>query len=175
VKALGWVSGLVTLVVAAGYMIVSVNRWEWNRALFFGLIVVIAEVALASAMILRRLTSLGARREIDPALLQTLRDTRPPHPNRFEWLDPTGSRTNVFIVFLVGGGIVLSAFAWVLDRIASRTSTRLGESRLARQLGPIAHPRGGLLVDDMTVLAQAVPGCDDGQLRTLLRRAGHER
>jgi hypothetical protein len=174
-KAVGWTTGVITLVVAAGYMIVSVNRWEWNRATFFGLIVLIAEVALASAMILSRLATRPGTRDIDPAVLNTLRDTRPPHPNRFEWLDPRSSRTNVFIVFLVGGGIVLSAVAWTLDRIASRTTTRIGERHLARQLDPIAHPPGGLLVDDMTVLAQAVPGCDDGQLRTLLRRAGHER
>jgi hypothetical protein len=51
----------------------------------------------------------------------------------------------------------------------------MGEARLARQLGPIRCPTGGLVVDDMTVLAQAVPGCDDGQLRALLRHAGHVR
>ena len=34
-------------------MVVSLNRWEWNRALFFGLIVLIAEVGLATGLILR--------------------------------------------------------------------------------------------------------------------------
>ena len=36
-----------------------------------------------------------------------------------------------------------------------------------------ADERGGLLVDDVTVLAQDVPGADDAQIRKLLRRAGH--
>ena len=49
-------------------MVVSLNRWEWNRALFFGLIVLIAEVALATGLVLRRLTRLErANREVlDP-------------------------------------------------------------------------------------------------------------
>ena len=69
----------------------------------------------------------------------------------------------------VGGGVVLSGIAWVIVRIASHTTPSAGEGRLARQLGPISYPTGGLLVDDVTVLAQVVPGCDDRQLRKLLR------
>jgi hypothetical protein len=171
-KVIGWLAALATLIGALGYMIVSLNRWEWNRALFFGLIVVIAEIGLATALILRRLGSSGAApRTLDPEVLAAIRDSRPPRPNRFAWLDPT--RMNVFITFLVGGGVLISALAWVVDRIAGNTTTPAGEERLARQLGAISYPRGGLLVDDITVLAQAVPGCDDAQLRRLLRRAGH--
>jgi hypothetical protein len=170
-KAIAWLAGLTTIVVAAAYMIVSLNRWEWNRALFFGLIVLIAEVALATAILLRRLGQLQRRDDIDPAVLEALRKSRPTRTSRFAWLEPT--RMNVFITFLVGGGVLLSGIAWVVDRIASKTTTPVGEERLARQLGPISYPRGGLIVDDVTVLAQAVPGCDDTQLRRLLRRAGH--
>ncbi len=169
-KAIAWLAGIATLLLGAMYMIVSLNRWEWNRALFFGLIVVIAEIGLATALILRRLGRLEPRAEIDPAVLEALRQTRPPRPNRFEWLEP--NRTNVFITFLVGGGVILSGIAWLVDRVAANTTTPAGEEKLARQLGPISYPRGGLLVDDVTVLAQAVPGCDDAQLRRLLRRAG---
>jgi hypothetical protein len=60
-----------------------------------------------------------------------------------------------------------------VDRVASTTTTPVGEERLARELGNISYPRGGLLVDDVTVLAQDVPGADDAQIRKLLRRAGH--
>jgi hypothetical protein len=169
-KVIAWLAGLATMLLGAVYMIVSLNRWEWNRALFFGLIVLIAEVGLATALILRRLAQVTPRDDIDPAVLETLRRTRPARPNRFEWLEPT--RMNVFITFLVGGGIILSGIAWVVDRIASNTTTPAGEEKLARHLGPISYPRGGLLVDDVTVLAQAVPGCDDDQLRRLLRRGG---
>jgi hypothetical protein len=69
--------------------------------------------------------------------------------------------------------VILSGIAWLIDRVASTTSTPVGEERLARRLGNISYPRGGLLVDDVTVLAQDVPGADDAQIRKLLRRAGH--
>ena len=169
-KMIAWLAGIATLVVGAAYMIVSLNRWEWNRALFFGLIVLIAEIGLATGLILRKIGQIAPRSDVDPAVLEAIRETRQAHPNRFAWLEP--NRTNVFITFLVGGGVILSGIAWLVDRLAANTSTPAGEERLARQLGPISYPRGGLLVDDVTVLAQAVPGCDDAQIRRLLRRAG---
>lgn len=172
-KPIAWLAGTATLVTATVYMIVSLNRWEWNRALFFGLVVLISEVALCSGLILHRLSHPAAATEQDISL-GVLRETRPPHPRRFQWLDPADSRTNVFITFLVGGGVLLSAAAWLVDRVAARTTTPVREARLARQLTALGYPRGGLLVDDMTVLAQGVPGCDDAQLRALLRRAGHD-
>jgi hypothetical protein len=173
VKTIAWLAGVGTLVAGLGYMVVSLNRWEWNRALFFGLIVVIAEIALATGLVLRKLAEVQRSRSADPAVLAVLRDARPPSPDRFAWLKETHGRTNVFITFLVGGGVLLSALAWMVDRIASRTSTPQGEERLAEELGPISYPRGGLLVDDITVLAQEVPGADDAQIHMLLRRAGH--
>jgi hypothetical protein len=174
VKIIAWLAGVGTMLAGLVYMVVSLNRWEWNRALFFGLIVLIAEVALATGLVLRKLGEIKPKRpDVDPALLAVLRDTRPPSPDRFAWLKAGNGHSNVFITFLVGGGIVLSALAWLVDRIASNTSTVAGEERLAVELGPISYPRGGLLVDDVTVLAQEVPGADDAQIRRLLRRAGH--
>jgi MFS family permease len=174
-KMIAWLAGVGTLVAGAVYMIVSLNRWEWNRALFFGLVVLIAEVGLATGLVLRRVARLEhrTRDEFDPALREILRASRPPSRDRFAWLKESPSQMNVFITFLVGGGVILSGLAWLVDRVASTTSTPLGEERLARTLGNISYPRGGLLVDDVTVLAQDVPGADDAQIRKLLRRAGH--
>jgi hypothetical protein len=172
-KVVAWLAGITTLVMSAFYMIVSLNRWEWSRALFFGLIVLIAELALATGLVLRRLTRLEHLREIDRAVLDALRETRPPNPDRFAWLRESMGRTNVFIIFAVGGGVLVSGIAWLVDRIAANTSTPVGEERLARSLGSIRYPSGGLLLDDITVLAQDVPGADDEQIRKLLRRAGH--
>jgi hypothetical protein len=169
VKVIAWLAGIATLVTAAAYMIVSLNRWEWNRALFFGLIILIAEVGLATGLILRKLGQIGARPHVDGEVAEIVRDTRPPAPDRFAWLRESSSRTNVFITFLVGGGVVLSAIAWVVDRIASKTTTPRGEAKLAALLTPISYPAGGLLVDEITVLAQDVPGGDDAQIRRLLR------
>jgi hypothetical protein len=171
VKLVAWIAGVATLVGALVYMVVSLNRWEWNRALFFGLIVVIAEIALATATIMRKLTML-TRDSRDPAIAEIIRRTRPPARDRFAWLKDT-SRTNVFITFLVGGGVILSAIAWIVDRVAAKTATPGAEERLLDALSPISYPRGGLLLDDITVLAQDVPGADDAQIRKLLRRAGH--
>ncbi|HEY8526249.1 MAG TPA: hypothetical protein VIL48_14860 [Acidimicrobiales bacterium] len=171
-KIIAWLAGIGTLVGAAVYMIVSLNRWEWNRALFFGLIVLIAEVGLATGLVLRRLARLEYRNQTDPAVARILRETRPPSPDRFAWLRQSHQGLNVFITFLVGGGVLLSGIAWVVDRLAAKTSSPAGEQALIRQLSNISYPSGGLLVDDVTVLAQEVPGADDAQIRRLLRRGG---
>jgi hypothetical protein len=173
VKTIAWLAGIGTLVAGAVYMVVSLNRWEWNRALFFGLIVLIAEIGLATGLVLRRLARMeyNSRRDADPAVAQILHETRPTR-DRFAWMRESTGQLNVFITFLVGGGVILSGLAWIVDRLASRTSSPAGEERLARQLYPISYPSGGLLLDDVTVLAQEVPGADDSQVRQLLRRGG---
>src|SRR3990170_447815 len=58
-KTIAWLAGVGTLLAGALYMVVSLNRWEWNRALFFGLIVLIAEVGLATGLVLRKLARLA--------------------------------------------------------------------------------------------------------------------
>lgn len=177
-RKIAWLIGVGSAIAAGAYTVVSLNRWEWNRALFFGLTFVMAEVAISTALVLRRLGQVaveGAPRRSppDPRVVARLRDSRP-RSNRFEWLDPVVGRTNVFITMLVGGGVLLSGLAWLVDKIASRTTVPANEVRLARQLGSISYPRGGLLVDDVTVLAHSIPHMDDPQIRTLLRRAPRE-
>ena len=167
-KVVAWLAGVATFVMATIYMVVSLNRWEWNRALFFGLIVLIAEIALAAGLILRKLSQLQLTTRADPDVHDIIRDTRPGPRDRFAWMRESGNRTNVFITFLVGGGVLLSGIAWLVDRIASSTATPHGEAKLAELLTPISYPAGGLLVDDTTALAQDVPGADDAQLRRLL-------
>lgn len=172
-KIIAWLAGVGTLLAGALYMIVSLNRWEWNRALFFGLIVLIAEVGLATGLVLRRLARLEhVSSRVDPAVANIIREARPPSPDRFAWLRESNQNLNVFITFLVGGGVMLSGIAWVVDRVASKSSSPAGEERLGRQLNPISYPSGGLLLDDVTVLAQEVPGANDDQIRQLLRRGG---
>jgi hypothetical protein len=167
VKTIAWLAAIGTLLMGLIYMVVSLNRWEWNRALFFGLIVLIAEVGIAAALILRRLTRIE-QAKLDPAILAILRDTRPASPHRFGWLEESTTQMNVFITFLVGGGVLLSGLAWVADKIGAKTYTPAGEEKLARQLGSISYPRGGLMVDEVTALAQDVPGTEDQQIRKLL-------
>jgi hypothetical protein len=171
-RIIAWTIAIGTLVTAAAFTVVSLNRWEWNRALFFALIVLIAEVGIATGLVLRRL---GPRDLVDPAVIEALREARPQPPRRFRWLEDSVRGLNVFITLLVAGGILLSSMAWLTDKVAARTSTRAGEDRLARELRTIAYPSGGLLVDEVTALAQHVPGADDTQIRMLLRRTTPDR
>ena len=172
-KIIAWLAAVGTLLASVVYMVVSLNRWEWNRALFFGLIVLMAEVGLATGLVLRRLArlELNTQRRADPTVVQILRETRPSR-DRFAWMRDSTQQLNVFVTFVVAGGVLLSGVAWLVDRVASKTSSPAGEERLARQLYPVSYPSGGLLLDDITVLAQDVPGADDHQIRQLLRRGG---
>jgi hypothetical protein len=173
-KVIAWLAGLGTLFAGGLYMVVSLNRWEWNRALFFGLIVLIAEVGLATGLVLRRLARVEYRldRVEDPEVRNILRETRPASRDRFAWLRESSQQMNVFITFLVGGGVLISGIAWIVDRVASNTTSPAGEESLGRRLERISYPSGGLLLDDVTVLAQEVPGANDDQIRQLLRRGG---
>lgn len=170
-KVVAWLVGVATLVMALVYTGLSLYRWEWNRALFFAVVALGAEVILASAVILRKLTSLRSELGEVSNTRRLLRDNRPPHPKRFQWLEESVKRTNVFITFMVGGGLLLSGAAWVLDRVASASSGAGVEKGLAEDLQRITYPAGGLLPDEVTALAQSVPGVDDEYLRSLLRRS----
>ena len=119
-KTIAWLAGIGTAVTATGYMVVSLNRWEWNRALFFGLIVLMAEIGLATGLVLRKLNELAAQR--DPDIAAIVRAARPA-PDRFAWMKRSAGQLDVFITFLVGGGVILSFLAWLVDRVAAHTAT----------------------------------------------------
>jgi FtsH-binding integral membrane protein len=147
-KTIAWLTGIGTLLASAAYMVVSLNRWEWNRALFFGLILLVAEVGLSTGLILRKLGQLAsASRHDDDDVATAVRETRPSLPNRFEWLKNSSTRTNVFITFAVAGGVLLSGLAWVVDRLASATANPVREAHLIANLQRIAYPSGGLLAE----------------------------
>lgn len=173
-KAVAWLAAAATLAAAAVYTVVSLARWEWNRALFFAIVFVAAEVGLGIAVVLRRLARVEALvtnlPTPDPGVRRALRDTRDDQ-ERFAWLrvDPTDvvTRTHVFITLLVGGGVVLSGGAWLLDKLASNTVDPRREQRLGRELDAIAY-RPGLLVDDIDVLARPALDRDDPRVRAFL-------
>ena len=92
-KTIAWLAGVATLLMGALYMVVSLNRWEWNRALFFGLIVVIAEIGLATGSGPSAAHPFEHSRAADREVLDALRDTRPPAPDRFAWMKQTVERS----------------------------------------------------------------------------------
>lgn len=139
---------LVVLVVSGAYLLIYLYRWEWNRAIISGLIFVAAEVALATSMILRRLKALERRDAApgpQPAVLERLRSTPVDHANPFAWLEPKEGQVSVFVPVLLGAGAILSALAYVVERIAQATALPVLDQDLASRLSALAPPPGGLL------------------------------
>lgn len=169
-KKIAWGLVLLTFLAAVFYSTLSLYRWEWTRALYFGMVALLAEVAIAAGVVLRRLTRVTERRVAErEELMRLLAQTRE-YPDRFAWLRPEqiASRTNVFITMLVGGGVLLSGVAWIIDRVAGNTAGNMADQALASDLSSIAYPAGGLLVDEVAALAQSMPHLEDPHLRLLL-------
>jgi hypothetical protein len=190
-KAIAWLLGVAGLVAAGVYSGVSLVRWEWTRALFFAIVFVAAEIGLVAGLLLDKLDKLvahdrhGARDRAGGLALgggeggATMRPaaeilrTHRGDGVRFAWLrtDPAEfmGRTNVFVTVMVGGGVLLSAGAWALDKIASHTTEPRREARLGRDLDRIAYRRG-LVVDEVTALARREPRREEPHTATLLGR-----
>lgn len=154
----------VVLALSGGYMLVYLFRWEWNRAIISGLFFVSAEVALASSMILRRLRSLEALEARDtgspePAarILEQLRRADVERPNPFRWLSPANGSMPVLVPVLLGAGAVLSAIAYVVERVAEATALPALDRRVAHRLAAMAPPPGGLLSGPPRPVPAAAP------------------
>lgn len=141
-------AGLV-LVMAGGYMLVYLYRWEWNRAIISGLFFLAAEIALASSMLLRRLRSLEQQpaRPAEPAAVvyEQLRGADVERPNPFRWLAAGNGTMPVLVPVLLGAGAVLSAIAYVVERVAEATAMPAFDRLVAQRLAVMAPPPAGLL------------------------------
>lgn len=144
--------GVVVLAASGAYVFVYLYRWEWNRALISAAFFLAAELALFSSAILDRLRQLDAK--LDDAARRTdvarqhLKATAPPARDHFDWLEP--SKTNelsVFVPVLLGAGVVLSALAWLVERVSKATAGAAMEDALARRLGPLVLPSAGFVPD----------------------------
>ncbi|HZA00415.1 MAG TPA: hypothetical protein VE575_16765 [Acidimicrobiales bacterium] len=159
-RRLGLLALVVTLGASGWYVFVYLYRWEWNRALISGVIFVAAEVALIGALLFQRLGRLERRLEeserrvpqqaVDPAVLARVREGAPPSSEPFAWLTKRANDTSVFVPVLLGAGVVLSALAWVVERVARVTARPAAERSLAHRLDSLALPAGGLLPGDDT-------------------------
>ncbi|MDQ3941356.1 MAG: hypothetical protein M3238_08405 [Actinomycetota bacterium] len=160
-KRLAYGFGIIALISSAGYMFVYLYRWEWNRAILAGIFLIAAAIPLAVAAILERISSLersiNNRADIaaEERALQRLEETAPAPHDHFAWLKDTESM-NVFVPFLMGAGLLASALAWVLERIAGATATPVLEHRLAARLAPISFPSQGLLEGGPAALERSV-------------------
>ena len=174
-KVLSWGAGVLTLAATGGYLFVYIYRWEWHRALLVGVLFLAALVALGIALVLRRLSALERRlgsasppaREPD-RVLRRLREA-PHETTPFPWLTPHAlERTHIFIPILLGGGVLVSAAAWLVERLAGQSARAGVETELAAELHGISFPRTALVPTDAELLACDDAFSDDARLRLLL-------
>ncbi len=156
-RRIGLLALIVTLGASGWYVFVYLYRWAWNRALISGVIFVAAELALIGTLVLERLSRLerkvneserrlaGWAGRADPAVLDRVRESAPAPPEPFAWLTRRPNDMSVFVPVLLGAGVVFSALAWVVERVARVTARPAAEHNLARKLDSLALPPGGLL------------------------------
>ncbi|NGO73597.1 hypothetical protein [Streptomyces boncukensis] len=138
---------------AAAYLVVYLYRWEWQRALISGMLLLAIEGFLIGMLMLLRLDRLERRLQDSDSRLDDVRrhlhGTGVANPQRppFAWLDATvrrgrtdlADRTYVFIPVLVVAGAALSGVAWIVQKIAQMTSGG-AERRLAGRLVHLTAP-----------------------------------
>lgn len=138
---------VVAQVGTAAYLVVYLARWQWNRALICGVLLLATELLLVGRLILHRLRAIEAR--LDGLAAERVRvhlvQHRPEPADRFAWLRDATTRTNVFLPVLLGAGVLASAAAWAVENVARRTARPAMERQLAGALAPLAFPDGGFL------------------------------
>ena len=136
----------VTLLASAAYVFVYLQRWEWNRALIAGTFMLASELLLVAAVLAgrirsveRKVVALGEASQHD-RVLRRLREAPAEHRDHFAWLRPTGTGNAVFVPVLMGAGLVLSALAWAVERLAKATAGPQLERNLATRLVRLGVP-----------------------------------
>lgn len=167
-RRIAYLAAIVTTAASGYYFFVYLTRWEWNRALTSGVIMLAAEIALFGGLALERMgklrTMLAAAtvdarpnggRDRRAQILARIEETRPSHRDHFAWLSP--ERSNVFVPVLLGAGVVVSAIAWIVERIARATAGKQMERGLATQLVSLAPPESLVAAeaDPFTLFAPA--------------------
>ncbi|MBH5334987.1 hypothetical protein IHE55_09335 [Streptomyces pactum] len=165
-KYLAYLFGGAAAAGAASYVVIYLYRWQWQRAILCGVLLLVVEVLLLGVAVLGRVARL--ERRIDQRfaeerrsaedrrqaeVLARLRQPRREEPTgpfrtRFRWLEePTGAdadprlnRTHVFVPVLMVTGVLLSGLAWIVQRVAESTVRPRAEKRLAGRLAPLAAP-----------------------------------
>ena len=143
----------VVLAATGSYVFVYLWRWEWNRALLAGTLFIAAEVAMVAVVVMERLRRLEQRIDQRPAgrsrglvrpepdpTLERIRQAAPAARQPFAWLRPHQDQFGVFVPILMGVGVVASALAWVVERLARATAGPALERGLAGRLQVLAWP-----------------------------------
>ncbi|WOX08904.1 hypothetical protein [Streptomyces sp. N50] len=159
-RRIAYVFGSLAAAGAGTYLVVYLYRWQWQRAILCGILLLVVEVMLLGIVLLARLTRIEERvkesdarqRELTARqedVLGRLRQTSAERDGaRFRWLEDTADRTYVFVPVLMVTGVLLSGLAWVVQRIAAATG-RPAERRLAGRLAVLAVPEPGTSVGEL--------------------------
>ncbi|MGC0332697.1 hypothetical protein RKD23_005687 [Streptomyces sp. SAI-170] len=150
---------------AAMYFVVYLYRWQWQRAVLCGVVLLVVEVLLLGLVLVGRLARVEDRmrdydlrqrefterqRDVLARLRQGQRSEDAPRAARFRWLKEPAERTYVFVPVLMVTGVLLSGMAWLVQRVAASTA-RPAERKLAGRLAVLAapDPSAGLDMDDV--------------------------
>ncbi|GGV22771.1 hypothetical protein GCM10010182_51300 [Actinomadura cremea] len=142
-RRLGFLVLGVTIFWTAAYVVVYLVRWEFQRALMSGVLLLIALVVGIAAAGARRLARIErrlaeARAEPAPSVPHGRYAAPGEEPPRFRWLEED-DRYRVFIPVLLGAGILVSALAALVERAAGAFG------RAARAPAALTPPPGGVL------------------------------
>ncbi|QOV39066.1 hypothetical protein IM697_12155 [Streptomyces ferrugineus] len=150
-RRIAYVFGALAATGAGTYLIVYLYRWQWQRAMICGVLLLVVEVMLFGLVTLGRLNRIEERlrdtdrrqRELDARQEDVLTRLREPaaaeEEKRFRWLEDPAERSYVFVPVLMVAGVVLSGLAWVVQKVAA-TTARPAERRLAGRLALLSAP-----------------------------------
>ncbi|MER5254740.1 hypothetical protein [Streptomyces sp. NPDC002855] len=169
-KRLAYVFGGAAAAGAAVYLVVYLYRWQWQRAILCGVLLLVVEILLLGGALLGRIARVEERlrdadRRQEDVLARLRQDAyatpeKPGRPApitgaaRFRWLDddPAG-HTYVFVPVLMVTGVLLSGLAWLVQRVASATARPAAEQRLAGRLAVLAAPPPDTDLEDLPPVA----------------------
>ncbi|WP_234314072.1 hypothetical protein [Streptomyces sp. NBRC 109706] len=150
-KALHYAVYLLAGLAAAGaalYVVVYLYRWEWQRALLCGVLLLVIEMFLVGTVVLARLGRLDRRITASHArgeeVLRRLEQSRAEGPARFRWLNENDHGVMVFVPVLMATGAALSGLALLVQKVAAASVRPGAERRLAGRLASLAAPPGGI-------------------------------
>ncbi|RKN47175.1 hypothetical protein [Streptomyces hoynatensis] len=175
---------------AACFLVVYLYRWQWQRTIVCGVLLLVVEVLLLSLAVLDRLARLERRLGEGDArqreILAALRGAEGAPAGeeartaaggpRFSWLERGTEalewehHSHVFVPVLMATGAALSGLAWLVERAAGATARPAAGRRLARRFAVLAAPPGGYLAGARDLPprpALAGPGSTRGGLRGL--------
>lgn len=130
---------LVVLAASGSYFILYLYRWEWTRAIIAGVFFVAAEVVLVAMVLGHQIARLGERvgrlELADGSVARQISAANAGRrPRTFDWLRDITDTTPVFIPVLMGAGVILSAIAYAVERVAGALAGPVVDRASARRL-----------------------------------------